>query len=100
MYMAKDLIVLALFKAKDSMEEKVKAELMGLIKPTRAEKGCSTYILHQDLADRRAFMFYEVWAGKDALDAHIKTGHLMAIGSRLKGLLTEPPQVTQWEVAA
>ncbi len=97
---SKELIVLALFKAKDSMEEKVKMELMGLTKPTRAEKGCITYVLHQDLADKRAFMFYEIWTGKAALDAHIKTDHLRTIGARLMDLLTEPAHVTHWEVVA
>ena len=43
----------------------VKAELLKLIEPTRAEEGCLNYDLHQDFEDLRHFLFYENWESRE-----------------------------------
>jgi len=70
------ITVLARLRAKAETVDKVKAECLALVEPTRAEAGCINYDLHQDTSDPAAFMFYENWTSKQALDEHIATPHL------------------------
>jgi quinol monooxygenase YgiN len=39
--------VIVHIKAKPSMEARVKQELLNLLGPTRSEKGCTNYDMHQ-----------------------------------------------------
>ena len=93
-----EVTIVAQIKAKDGMEEKVKQELMGLVGPTRSEKGCIKYELHQSVENKSLFMFYEKWASKKDLDEHIHMPHMKAHMQRARDLFAEPPKITQWEV--
>ena len=62
----------------------VKAALQNLVAPTRAEKGCLQYDLHQDNADPGHFMFFENWSSRDTWQDHMNS----AI-SRPMGLLRQ-----------
>jgi quinol monooxygenase YgiN len=90
------LTITALIKAKAGMEEKAKQELMSLVGPTRAEKGCIDFDLHQSTDDKSLFMFYENWTSKDALDAHMQAPHIKAFGGKAAELLAEPIKATFW----
>ena len=72
------LTVVAKLKAKQESVQKVKDELKKLIEPTRKEKGCIDYFMHQDNEDPSVFIFYENWEGEDFLDSHMKTDHFKA----------------------
>jgi quinol monooxygenase YgiN len=78
------VILVAMVKAKPGQEDAVKEVLLSLVEPTRKESGCLCYNLHQSKSDKSQFMFYEQWAGKEALDAHGQTPHLKSLGERLK----------------
>ncbi len=80
------VILTARVKAKEGEEDKVKEVLASLVGPTRKEKGCIHYILHQDAKDKTMFMFYEVWTNRDALKQHGQTPHMKSLGPKLKGL--------------
>ncbi len=96
--MAKEeIIVLALVKIKEGIEESAKQKLMALVAPTRNEAGCISYDLHQNKDDKSRFMFYENWVSKEALDEHLKTPHLQAFINEAESLLAEPLDVTIWE---
>ena len=86
----KEITVLAKIKAKENMVEQLKLQLLSLIAPTRQESGCITYELHQDPDDSSSFMFYEIWADKEALDKHIQTPHLKALLDEADDLFAEP----------
>jgi len=92
------IAVVAQIKAKDSMEEKVKQELVGLLGPTRSEKGCIKYELHQSVENQSFFMFYENWASKKDLDEHVRAPHIKAHMHKARELFAEPPKITLWEV--
>lgn len=79
------VIVLAQVKAKEGEEEAVRKTLVAMVEPTRKEKGCICYNLHQSTVDPTQFMFYEQWGCKDSLDAHGKTAHMKAMQEGLKG---------------
>ena len=93
----KKVIVLALIKVKVGMEERAKNELLALVSPTRAEKGCINYDLHQSLDHRNHFMFYEDWASKKDLDEHLSTPHMKFHGKKFKEILADAPEMTLWE---
>jgi quinol monooxygenase YgiN len=91
------VIVVAQLRAKEGMEEAVKQELIGLVGPTRSEKGCITYDLHQSIENKSLFMFYEKWASKSALDEHVRMPHMLSHMRKARDLFAEPPKITLWE---
>lgn len=56
----------------------LKAHLLSLAAPTRAEPGCITYDLYQSPSAPHEFMRFEVWASAAALEAHKQSPHLRA----------------------
>jgi quinol monooxygenase YgiN len=93
-----EVTVVALITAKQSLEEKAKQELMGLLDSTRSEKGCIKYDLHQSVENKSLFMFYEKWASKKDLEEHMDMPHMKAHMHRAQNLFAEPPKITLWEV--
>ncbi len=67
--------------------ERVKAILVDLVMPTRAEKGCIQYDLLQNQSDDTEFTFVEIWQTRADLDAHLASTHLETAGHQLVGLL-------------
>ena len=59
-------------------EDELKAHLLSLAAPTRAEPGCIMYDLYQSPIRRHEFLRFEVWASAEALEAHKQTPHLRA----------------------
>jgi quinol monooxygenase YgiN len=94
----KKVTVLAHIKAKTGMEEKVKAELLALVNPTKMEEGCITYDLHQACADNALFVFYENWNSKEHLDKHMATAHFQAFSTKADELLAEPVKIILMEM--
>ena len=92
-----EITVLAKVKAKEGMEEQLKQLALSMVEPTRAEAGCIKYDLHQNTEDAGSFMFYETWAGKEALEEHITTPHLQNFLEKTKDILAEPLDVTIWQ---
>lgn len=95
----KDAVILcARVKAKAGEEDAVKEALRSMVAPTRKEKGCIHYILHQAAGDKTSFMFYEVWASREALKQHGRTPHMRAMGGKLKGRTDKGGGVTFYEL--
>ncbi len=92
--------VLAQFKAKEGMEDRVKQELLALVTPTLTEPGCLNYNLHQSPDDKRLFMFYENWREKADLDRHFEMPHLVELEGKLGEMLAEPVSITLWQMIA
>jgi quinol monooxygenase YgiN len=88
--------VIAQIRAKPGREQEVKQALLALCGPTRAEKGCINYDLHQSANDAALFLFHENWASKADLDAHSQSPHLQAWRKRAAELLVEPTKATLW----
>jgi quinol monooxygenase YgiN len=90
--------VLARIKAKIGMEQKVKEELLALVKPTRLEEGCINYHLHQAFDDKTLFVFYENWSSKEDLDKHMATAHFQGFATKADELLAESVEITLLEM--
>ncbi|NDR56261.1 putative quinol monooxygenase [Aliiruegeria sabulilitoris] len=72
------LTIIADIKANPDKVDLVKAALLKLIEPTRAEEGCINYDLHQDNENPAHFFFYENWETRELWQAHMNSAHLKA----------------------
>ena len=88
--MREKLTVVARIKAKPGREEEVKAVLLANVAPTRAERGCIDYDLHQSHDEPGLVLFYENWESRADLDAHSQSPHIQALRARAGDLLAEP----------
>jgi len=89
--------VIALFKAKPEKIETLKAFLTQLIEPTRQEKGCIQYELHQNCADPTDFAFIEEWESHEALDAHLNSSHVQAALPLVGDYLSNPTDIRRYK---
>ncbi len=96
----KTITVVAAFQAKPGKENELRAALVGLVAPTRAEAGCINYDLHASPEDPAKFLFYENWASKAALDAHLQNAHVQVLLPRLNTLAVGMPEIKIWEKIA
>ncbi len=83
------LTIIANITAKADKIDEVKAELLKLIAPTREEKGCITYKLHQDNKNPAHFLFYEQWESQELLQVHLESEHLKHFSAVTEGALAD-----------
>jgi quinol monooxygenase YgiN len=93
----KKVTVVARLRAKAGMEEKVKKELLTLVSPTRSEKGCINYDLHQSVENKSLFIFYENWVSKKDLDKHLEMPYMKSHMEKASQMLEGPGEITLWE---
>jgi quinol monooxygenase YgiN len=93
----KTVTVIATFQAKLGKEQELKKALIGLVIPTRKEKGCVNYDLHQSPADKSKFLFHENWTSKEALEEHLQKPHIKELLPRLDELAVGMPDIQVWE---
>ena len=79
--------VVAHFKPKPGKLEEARALLLGFTQPTRAEKGCVFYDLHDNPADPEDLTFIEEWESEEDLDAHSKSTHIQDGRKRMPDLM-------------
>lgn len=87
------LYVIAKSVSKKDKVEETKEAMLALIEPTRIEKGCVQYDLHQDQEHPENFFFIEQWDTKEDLDNHLKNKHLVKWSKQQKELLASPMEV-------
>jgi quinol monooxygenase YgiN len=85
--------IVALIKAKPDQVEPLKEILMGQIEPTRAEDGCVSYELMQNIKDETDFAFVEQWRDLGAVKAHSKSEHLQKAREARTGMLDGDPVI-------
>ena len=61
--------------AREGAEDEAVATMRELAEATRKEPGCELYIPTQDPENPRAFLFYEQYVDKAALEAHGASEH-------------------------
>lgn len=77
--------------------EQLKAVLIELIEPTRAEVGCIQYDLLQNTSDPTDFTFVEEWSSTAALEAHLTSQHLQKAINQINGLVAQSPDICRYE---
>jgi len=92
----KTVRVIARITGKIEKVQELKSLLLGLLEPTRREKGCIRYELLQSNSDPTDFNFVEEWTGDDAIDAHFETSHLQKVLSEIGPLLAKEPDIRRY----
>lgn len=93
----KDAVALVvIMHSKPGQELFLQAELTALIRPTRSEPGCLLYDLHRSTDVPTDFLFYEIWASREAHAAHKQTPHFLRFTARRDTLLAAR-ESTFWE---
>ncbi|MEN8680674.1 MAG: putative quinol monooxygenase [Akkermansiaceae bacterium] len=83
------LTIIAHIHANPEKIDLVKAELHKVIEPTRAEKGCLNYDLHQDNEDPAHFFFFENWESRELWQAHMESQHLKDFKAATEGSIKD-----------
>jgi quinol monooxygenase YgiN len=92
--------VIAKIKAKPGCEEGVRQALRSLLAPTRAERGCINYDMHEAVGDPATFLFHENWESEEDLQAHLRAPHLAAWFELSRTVLAEPIEISRWRRVA
>lgn len=88
--------VIARFTARPGKEDELRVVLTALIPPTRRELGCYQYDLLLDMHDPRRFCFVERWDDEEALEQHLRTGHMERAMGQMENLVVEPPDIRRY----
>ncbi|KEI72145.1 putative quinol monooxygenase [Endozoicomonas elysicola] len=83
--MSKPLTIVARIEARAGKIDQVNKALLKLIEPTRQEKGCIQYDLHQDNENPEVFLFYEIWESRALWQAHMNNEHLKVYMKETEG---------------
>lgn len=88
--------VVVRIRAKEGREAEVRRELLALLAPTRAERGCLAYDMHEMPDEPTLFLFHETWASDADLDRHLMETHVQSWIAKADALLAEPMQLSRW----
>lgn len=95
--------VFVIIEAIKGMEDTLKKALMSVIEPSRSEKSCFEYRLHQIKSNPAQFMLYENWESAELHQEQFKKSYIIALGEKTEPLLAKPYQVilqTSWHKRA
>lgn len=81
------LCLVATMTAKEEYVDLVRDEMLKLIPPTRQEKGCILYDLHQGNKEKNVFILYEKWNSYGEWQDHRKTEHMLNFANVTEGKL-------------
>ena len=96
----KDAVALVvMMHAKPGQELLLQAELTALVRPTRKEEGCLAYDLHRSTDIPGDFLFFEIWANREAHANHKRTPHFLRWNAR-KDTLLASREATFWKKIA
>ncbi|MFG0500417.1 putative quinol monooxygenase [Pseudomonas sp. YQ_13] len=87
------LFSLAILKARQGQAPALKAALLALIEPTRAESGNRDYMLFERSDEPGTFYMREAFDHQQALDTHLATAHFQRFAEQANQLLSEPLQL-------
>ena len=87
------LRVIAQAWAKPGKESEMRAALLAIAEPTRAEPGCLMWEAYDDPQEPRRFLTVELWADEAAFAEHMGMPHTRAIIAKGEALLAAPPEI-------
>ena len=93
------VLLIVMLHAKPGQELLLQAELKALVRPTRKEAGCLAYDLHRSAVVPGDFLFYEIWANREAHTEHTRTPHFLRWNAR-KDTLLAARESTFWKQIA
>ena len=91
------IVIHAEMKAKPGQAEVLERLLLELFPNVQKEEGVVNYILHRHATEKERFFFYERYASRAVMDAHMKTPYLHDVLEAAGPLLAAPPVVEVYE---
>ncbi len=91
------IVVVAQMTGQAEKLDELRTELRALLTPTRAEKPCILYDMHESADTPGTFLFYEIWESHADLEAHLATPHLQRFFGLAANLLKGEPDITIWK---
>lgn len=93
-------MIIAMIKMKALPEKslELKQTLLGLIEPTRNEKGCLSYHVLRDIEQENCFTLLHQWMSREALDKYLCSDPF-AVLQGASSLLITPPQIITYMVS-
>jgi quinol monooxygenase YgiN len=67
---------------------------------TRAEEGCESYEICEDIETPNTFVIVERWTSLEAQYSHFRTAEFGELMGALGDVIAEPPEVSIYEVAS
>jgi quinol monooxygenase YgiN len=69
------------------------------VQRSRAEPGCIEHGVAIDADDPMRLVFFERWADRDAIGAHLKVPASRAFGKAVAGLVDQPPTLSMFDAS-
>ena len=85
-----EFYVIAEIVSKPDAADALRALLVPFAAKSRKEPGCREYTLMEVESEPGRFLTFERWSGPAALDKHMKTPDIAALGPKLGALLSKP----------
>ncbi|CAA7197093.1 putative quinol monooxygenase [Chryseobacterium potabilaquae] len=83
----------AIIKTKEEYRNQVLIILQNMVKETRKEEACESYVLHQGIEDKNQFIFYEIWKNEKGLAIHNQQPYIQSFRTIVDKKLQEKPQI-------
>jgi quinol monooxygenase YgiN len=71
-----------------------------MMRETRKEPGCISYVFSADLDDPGRFRIFEEWESQAALDAHFKAPHMAAFQRVVAQIGIKEMSVSKYEISS
>lgn len=82
------IIVAGTFTTAPGERDRVIDLARDVVAETRREEGCQEYVFSPDVDDPDLIRLYELWDGRDQLEAHLRTPHIAEWRQASAGLIT------------
>jgi len=84
------LYLTAIITGKPGSAAELKEVLQNVVQPSRQEKACIQYDLHQSAADENVFIFHEEWADEAGFAAHNQQPYIRDFIEKANALAAGP----------
>lgn len=93
-----DLINLAVFHARSGNTNKLEAELLSLVEPTREEPGCLQYDICRSSKDPDELLVNERWRSQQDFELHVKTPYVESFMKKIPDLCTKNVEILSFSL--
>jgi quinol monooxygenase YgiN len=83
----------AIIRAKPGQEDRLRLELVKVVKATQAEPGCRMFHIHEIADSPGQFMLWEVFASRQSLREHVEAAYTQAYFAVAQSLMSQPTEV-------
>lgn len=94
------LVIAGHIRLDPARRDQAVAAAVEMMRETRQEKGCQSYVFSEELGEPGCFRIFEEWDSQAALDAHFAAPHMATFQTAMAGFGITEMAVQKYEVAA